>query len=305
MEQIKNKKILVTGSNGFIGSNVCKYLKKQGAYVIGLGRRPESGVSEIDEYIQCELSGKQTMDILKLYGIDAVVHLAADMRHDPGEEIEVVYHNCVGTQQLLEACETYKVPVFVQLSSLPVIGRPVEHPITEQHPLKPLTVYHVTKNTQEMLANYASYKHGLRTVSYRICSPIGVGMNQKTIFPTFVRNALTGKDIVLYGKGTREQTYIHVEDIAQAICRAIISVKVQGVYNLASTHRISNVDLAKLCISVLNSSSKLVYNGIEDPLDTDVWDVSLEHLVADTGFETTVSLEYAIREQAEALRKQI
>lgn len=296
------KKILVTGSNGFIGSNVCRYLKKQGCYVIGLGRRPQSDISEVDEYIQCELSSKETTDILKLNGIDAVVHLAADMRHDPGEEVEVVYHNCVGTQQLLEICEAYKVPVFVQLSSLPVIGRPVEHPITEKHPLNPPTVYHVTKNTQEMLANYASYTHGLRTVSYRICAPVGVGMNQRTIFPTFVRNAMEGRDIVLYGKGTREQTYIHVEDIAQAIYKAILSEKAQGVYNLASTHRISNADLAQLCINVLNSTSKLVYNGVADPMDNDIWDVSLEHLIEDTGFETTISLEYAIREQAEALR---
>lgn len=110
--------------------------------------------------------------------------------------------------------------------------------------MKPPTVYHVTKHTQELLADYASYTFGLRTVSLRICSPVGCGVNPKTIFPVFVNKALSGEDITIYGQGTRKQTYIHVKDIAQAIYRCIVS-QAQGVYNLASYNLISNLDLAK------------------------------------------------------------
>lgn len=296
-------RVLVTGSNGFIGSNVCRYLKKQGCQVIGLGRRDASSIAEVDEYVQCDLSTEKTAHILDAQTVDAVVHLAADMRHAP-DEIEVVQHNCVGTQRLLELCEAKNVPSFIQLSSLPVIGRPVEHPVTEQHPLHPPTVYHCTKHMQEMLANYACYTHGLRTVSYRISAPVGIGMNQKTIFPTFVRNAIAGTDITLMGQGSRCQTYVHVDDIAQAIYKAILSEKACGVYNLGSHNLISNKDLAEKCVTVLGSSSRIVFSGKPDPMDLDVWDVSLKHLTEDTGYQPMISIEYAIEEQASALRGQ-
>ena len=296
-------KVLVTGSNGFIGSNLCRYLKKQGCDLIGLDLAAASRIDAVDEYIQCDLSTEATGHILDGRQIDALVHLAADMRHAP-YEIEVVHNNCVGEQRLLELCEEKKVPVFVQLSSLPVIGRPVEHPITEKHPLHPPTVYHATKRMMELLADYAFYTHGLRTVSFRICAPMGVGMNQKTIFPTFVRNAMAGKDIVLYGEGTRKQTYIHVNDIAQAIYKAILSEKAQGVYNLGSNNLLSNRELAQKCVEVLKSESKIVFNGQPDPMDKDVWDISLDRIKADTGYEPLVSIEEAILEQAEALSRQ-
>lgn len=296
-------KILVTGSNGFIGSHVCKYLREQGCYVVGLGRSQEPK-TECDEYVSCDLFTDKVAHIFdetKIDTVDAVVHLAADMRHEP-YEIEVVANNCTGTQRLLEMAEAKKIPVFVQLSSLPVIGTPKEHPITESHPIHPPTVYHTTKHMQELLAEYATYTHGLRTASFRICSPVGEGDNPKTIFPTFVRKALSGEDIMLYGKGTRKQTYIHARDIAIALWKAINS-DAQGVYNLASYNLISNIDLAEKCIKVTGSKSKIVFADKDDPLDNVVWDVSIDKLKADTGFEPTISIEDAILDVAKAMEK--
>lgn len=296
-------RILLTGSNGFIGSHVCKYFREQGCYVVGLGRS-EKPKTQCDEYVSCDLFTDKVSHIFdetEVDTVDAVVHLAADMRHEP-YEIDVVKNNCTGTQRLLEMCEEKKVPVFLQLSSLPVIGTPVEHPITEEHPLKPPTVYHITKHMQELLADYATYTHNLRTASFRICSPVGEGDNPKTIFPTFVKKALNNEDIMLYGKGTRKQTYIHAKDIAIALYKAINS-NAQGVYNLASYNLISNIDLAKKCIELTNSNSKIKFAGIDDSLDDVVWDVSIDKLKNDTGFEPTMSIEDAILDVANAMKK--
>lgn len=295
-------RVLVTGSNGFIGKHVCKYLKERNFHVIGLGRREQSETTEVDEYISCDLSDVSMRETLKGLEADAVVHLAADMRQQP-YETEVVHHNCVGTQQLLEACIADNVKVFVQLSSLPVIGKPIEHPITEAHPIKPPTVYHVTKYTEELLADFAYRMRGLRTVSFRISAPVGIGMKEKTIFPTFIKNALQGKDLQLYGKGTREQTFIHVNDIAQAIYKAILSEQAVGVYNLSSHNRISNCNLAKLCKEVLHSESRIVYVEVEDEMDCDIWDISLERIEKDMGFKPMVSLEESIIELADYYKK--
>lgn len=296
-------KILVTGSNGFIGKNVCRWLKKKGCYVIGLGRH-EKSLADTDEYVCCDLNSEDVSLIfekIQCKELDAMVHLAADMRKEP-YTVTVVEANCSGTQRLLELCQLKKVPVFVQLSSLPVIGTPVEHPITEKHPIMPPTVYHVTKLAQEYLANFADYARGLRTVSFRISAPVGIGINPKTIFPVFVNKAMAGEDLVLLGKGTRKQSYVHVDDIAQAIYKAILSENAHGVYNLSSHNLLSNLELAEKCVEIAGSDSKITFSGTEDPLDEVVWDVSLDKIERDMGYHPEVSIEECIQEMCDYIR---
>lgn len=297
--------VLVTGSNGFIGSHTVEYLKEKGCYVIGLGRKGQS-TCNVDQYISCDVDSEELESAFQICSetspIQAVVHLAADMRKEP-YGVEIVLHNCVGTQRLLELCEKYQIRSFVQVSSLPVIGKPIEHPITEKHPIHPPTVYHATKVMEELLANYADYRHGLKTVSFRISAPVGPRMNEKTIFPTFVRNAMENKDLILSGMGTRKQSYVHVSDIAQAIYLALISENAHGVYNLSSENLLSNYELAQKCIEVLQSSSEIKYSSQDDYMDDYCWDVSLERIHSALGYQPKVKIEQAIFEMAEYYRK--
>ena len=288
--------ILITGSNGFIGRHVCEYFRQKGYYVIGLGRR-EKSVPEVDEYLKIDLESEEISNYIPKEKIAAVIHLAADMRREPNC-VEVVRANCTGEQRLLEFCVKNSINTFLQLSSLPVIGSPKILPIKEDHPICPPSVYHSTKFMGEILADYAMRKHGIRTASFRISSPVGKGMNEKTIFPIFVKKAANQEDITIYGKGTREQTYIHVDDISQALFKALNSEKCKGVYNLASFNRISNLDLAKKCVEVLKSKSKIVFNGLPDSSDGEIWDVCIDKLMADTGFTPKITLESCIKEIA-------
>ena len=295
-------KILITGSNGFIGSHVASYLKCEGYYIIGIGRseKPYDELS-IDEYIQCDLNSDKIYEIPHIISgkIDAVIHLAADMRKEP-YCVDVIAANCCGTQRLLEMCVSNDIRIFLQLSSLPVIGHPIEHPITESHPLAPYTVYHITKITEELLANYAYEHHGIRTASFRISAPIGPRVNPSTIFPTFIHKALNNEELILLGKGTRKQNYVYVKDIAKCLEISLRSPKVHGVYNLTSNILISNYELAETIISVLNSQSKIKFQG-EDIADNYVWDASLQRIEMDSGgsYAPSTSIEYIIKEYAE------
>lgn len=296
LSNAKKMNILITGSNGFIGKNVCEWFKRQNVNIIGLGRNKISK-TQVDKYISCNL---QTDDIRSVVGdnevppLDAVIHLASDMRREPYEK-EVLASNCIGTQRLIEFCEIQNIPVFIQLSSLPVIGKPIQHPIKEEHPVSPPTVYHITKCTQELLANYAWYTHHLRTISFRISAPVGIGMNPKTIFPIFVKKALLNEDIVIYGKGTRKQTYIHVSDIASAIYKGIQS-NAQGVFNLSSNNLYSNYELANECTKIIGSTSRIIYSGNNDIYDDYIWDVSIEKIKNEIGYEPKVPLDEMIFE---------
>lgn len=296
-----NETVIITGSNGFIGSHVVRYLKEKGYFVVGVGRQ-KVAKTKVDQYISCDISSPEVthlLDSVDMKNVVALIHLAADMRKEP-HTAQVVRANCTGTEQLLELCERHQIPVFIQLSSLPVIGKPVSCPIKEDHPIHPPTVYHVTKHTQELLANYATYTFGIRTVSYRISAPVGEGVNPRTIFPVFVQHALNGEDITLIGKGTRKQTYIHARDIAKAIELAIHS-DACGVYNLSSYNLLSNHELAQKCIETLHSSSKIIFTGTEDPMDDYNWEVSIDKLKQDTGFEPEINIEQAILDYAHVL----
>lgn len=297
--------ILVTGTNGFIGNHVAQYLHDKGHHIIGLGRSEKPFDSaNIDEYIQCDLGSEKASEIPSLTNtkIEAVIHLAADMRKEP-HLVEVITANCAGTQRLLEMCEANGIKTYLQLSSLPVIGMPLLHPITEEHPIHPYTVYHITKRTEELLANYAYEYHGVRTTSFRISAPIGTRVNPNTIFPTFVRKALANEDLVLLGKGTRRQNYVYVKDIARCLELSLTSETVHGVYNLTSDLLISNIELARIVISTLKSESKIILQG-EDKADEYVWDATLGRIREDAGYNPQTNIEDVILEYAEWLKKE-
>ena len=288
-------KVLVTGSNGFIGQHVARHFQNDlGWQVIGLGRKP-GPASSVSEYVSCNLGSNDSKQLLidSLQNVDAVVHLAADMRREP-HNVEVVQANCTGTQRLLEACEEAGTGCFVQLSSLPLIGKPRIFPITEDHPICPPTIYHATKRAEELFADYAMRKHGLRSVSFRITAPVGAGMNPSTIFPVFVKAALESRDIVLAGHGTRRQNYIHVEDISQAIEKAISASSARGVYNLASYNLISNEGLARAIVNRTTSKSTIKFSGQEDPFDDYTWDVSIDRARVDMGYSPSKTIEDCI-----------
>lgn len=295
-------KILITGSNGYIGSHACRMFGESN-YVIGVGRKEKSD-AVTNKYICCDFAMdnvKEKLTGVFEEGIDVVLHLAADNRREP-YGVDVVKSNCIGTQSLLELAEEYKIKTFTQLSSIPVIGSPKEVPITVTHSLEPPTIYHATKCFQELLADYAYRKTGLRCVSIRIPSPMGIGVNPRYIFPTFIRQAMNGEDIKIYGEGSRKQTYVHVSDICRALEQAIES-DAQGVYLLGSQHLISNYDLAQKVIEVLKSKSRIVFTGQTDVYEGQCWEIDYSPLQSDIGYSPRVGLEEMILEYSEFLKK--
>lgn len=291
------EKVLVTGSNGFIGGYIASYLQEQGCFVIGLGRQ-DNPKNNVDKYIQMDLENPK-FDRIDL-DVDYVVHCAANMNHEKNPE-SIIKVNCIGTQKLLEYAVSKKVKAYVQISSLPLIGKPVQLPITEEHPVNPPTLYHITKRTEELLANHIHEMYGLRTVSFRISAPWGVGMNMNTILPVFVKNTVYNKDILLYGKGTRVQNFIHVEDIAKGVYLALKS-NAQGIYNLCSENEFSNIDLANEIIKILKSNTKILFTDCEDVFDDYYFKVSTERASNDFNFKAKKKFSEGIEELASSIK---
>lgn len=276
----------MTGSSGFVGRAVTGQLAQSGHEVVGLSRRGGSGALAIDlsePGIADRLAGRTRCD--------AIVHAAAAI-DAPGSEIALT--NCLGTQQMLELAERWEVRSFVFFSSLPVIGRPLTLPVSEDHRLDPPTPYHASKLYGEHLVGLAA-RGGLPGVSLRLSAPVGAGMPERRILSVFVARAASGDPLELAGQGSRCQDYVDVRDVAAAVT-ACLERRPSGVLNIASGRAISNLELARLCVETLSSRSPVRLSGQPDRDEGVRWEVSIERAAATIGYRPRHSLAETIRD---------
>jgi nucleoside-diphosphate-sugar epimerase len=274
-------KLLLTGGTGFIGRVALRHLSSRGHEVISVIRSTVTPAGP-DQVVNATLGSDDAIEtILKNCGrCEAIVHVAACINYDnlcP----DLVRVNCVGMQQLLTIAQEWRVRHFVNISGITVLGRPLEHPITEEHPTAPRTTYHATKLFGEHLLELASNSQ-LAGVSLRVTAPVGPGMPAGRILSVFVQKAIENQPLLLSGRGTRRQNYVDVRDIADAIV-GCLDHRPRGVYNLGGPSTLSNLQLAESCIRALDSNSTTGFTGAPDQADDEVWDVSSD--AAKTAFQ--------------------
>jgi nucleoside-diphosphate-sugar epimerase len=231
---------------------------------------------------------------------DAIVHAAACINFDPLCS-DVILVNCLGTQQILSIAETWSVRRLVYLSSVPVIGRPEEHPITERHPTSPRTTYHATKLFGEHLLAAASAP-GTAYVSLRLTAPVGAGMPDARILPQFVRSALRDQPLSVHGRGTRRQNYVDVRDVAAAIAQCV-ELGPRGVFIVGGPSAISNWELAEACVRVVRSRSAIESTGQPDPADDEIWDVTCDAALRAWGYQPQHDIESSIVAVAQEMKQ--
>jgi nucleoside-diphosphate-sugar epimerase len=285
-------KILLTGGNGFIGGHVRRTLIQAGHHVVTVSR---SSTESTD--VEAMLGAPSYVPAVSAFlpSCDAIVHLAACIDSDDRNP-DLVSVNVGGAQQILELARSLQVRQVIYASSLPVIGIPQHLPITEEHPLNPLTVYHATKLAGEKILGVMR-RDGISLASLRIMAPVGKGMPDKRLLTTLVRRALQGKTITLLGQGGRQQDYVDVRDIAQAVL-ACLNQKTDGTYNIGSGSPLSNKELAEQCLSILKSKSRIKFTGIDDAEDQ-VWDVSSTRAAEAFGYAPQHDMTSTIRWVAE------
>ena len=264
-------RVLLTGATGFVGRVAAETLAAGGHDVVGVSRTAATPVHS-KRTIRATLGSDDFVErvLAEAEPCEAIVHAAACISHDNSNP-ELISVNCLGTQQIATLAEKWTTPAVVYLSSLPLIGVPLTHPITEAHPTSPRTTYHATKLFGEHVL--AAAARDRTCVSLRLTAPVGPGMPDNRALSTFVRAALAGSPITLVGKGGRIQNYVDVRDIAAAIV-SCIEQKPRGVFNLGGPAAISNLELAETCIRVLNSKSTIVFSSTPDTAEGEVWDVS-------------------------------
>lgn len=295
------ERILVTGVNGFIGTYVAKHLRDEGKIVYGVSRKEMPG-AYCSEIVLADISADGFVDTVidSISKCDAIIHLAANL--DMKGSAQTILTNCMGTYNICKLANYWNIKKIVYMSSIPVIGIPQNIPITEEHPVEPGTLYHITKYTGELIVRNCC-NMGIGQVIIRIPSPVGFGMNGSTLLSIILKKCLLNEDIILYGKGLRKQNYVDVRDICHAISKSLTS-DYSGLINIAGEESITNYDLSKKCIELTKANSRIIFNGMEDREEHCIWDVSIERAKDKISYTPQFSLDDSIRWIYECMKRE-
>lgn len=287
-------RILVTGSNGYVGRNIVDILAQKN-FIIGTGRQKDAQ-GNCEKYIKWDLNYDEIPESLRSEKIDCIVHAAASLDKNELSE-ELIYTNCLGTFKIVKLAKECGVKFLIYISGLPVVGNFHDVPIVENVPVVPTSMYHATKAAGELIISQAM-NFGIKVTSLRVPSPIGPGMPKNTIVPVFIQRALRGEIIVLQGRGTRKQNYIDVRDLGEAIDRIVEEEGINGIFNVGAMNIISNKELASLCIDCLKSNSSVAFSGKVDCLDDIDWTTDDSKLRTAIGEYQTYTMTQSIRDIA-------
>lgn len=281
-------RVFVTGSTGFIGKYVCKQLSSDGITVVGLCRKKENSVDVIvDEVVEGDISLDSFADIItaSVDRCDAIIHLAANVVVP--DYADTIPTNIYGTKNVLELASKWSVKRLIYLSSIPVIGVPIETPVTESHKVFPRTLYHMSKYIGEKMIEESN----LSSISaiLRISSPVGVGMSNHNFLSIIINKLINNNEVEIYGKGERIQNYIDVRDIAELIGNCVTNT-VSGLFLVGGKNSYSNKEVVKICKSAIGSSSKVLCGLHTDPEEDNKWIISLKKAISELDYNPKFDL---------------
>lgn len=192
-------------------------------------------------------------------GADFIFSLAAqvsyvDSNTDPYLDLDI---NCRGHLNLLNACtQVNREARIVFTSSRFVYGSIEYNPVDESHPFNCLSIYGIHKLAGEKYYRFYREAGGLQTVSLRIANPYGPRQQMKHskygIVNWFIRLALEGQPLTVYGEGTQKRDYVYVEDVAEALIQAALAPALEvQVYNLGSGVGTRFIDMANWIVEMI------------------------------------------------------
>lgn len=298
-------RLLVTGASGHIGGAIARGLAARGHEVVGLSRHAAEGLPASIEYVCADIGMAEFTQRVSdaVPACVGIVHAAACLstRADDPETSRV---NCLGTQQVLALADAWKCVHFVFISGLNVYGVPNAGPLTEEHPLDPLTDYAASKLSGERLVSAASSR-AMTATSLRVASPVGPGLRKRRIFSIFVEQALAGEPLTVDGRGARLQSYVDVRDVAAAVEAALLHSK-GGVFNVGAKKAVSNLELAEACVRVLGGEgAKIIFSGKAESDGGISWDVSSQKAATKLGYAPAHDIEDSIRALAQEKRAHV
>jgi UDP-glucose 4-epimerase len=267
----RDKRVLITGGAGFIGSSLAHALVPLGARVtvvdalLPLYGGNVFNTADIKDAITFVEGDVRDEEVLRsvVEGQDIIYSLAAqasyiDSKTQPFLDLDI---NGRGHLLMCEAVRELAPKAKILFSSSRLVyGKILTLPVREDHPTNPLSLYGIHKLLAEKYYRYYADTFGLDTVSIRIPNPYGprqqIKHSKYSIVGWFVRQALEDKPITIFGDGSQERDYLYIDDIVQAFLLLTVRGQKGEVYNIGTDERVRFVDMVDTVIGAVGKGSK-------------------------------------------------
>jgi UDP-glucose 4-epimerase len=274
MNDLKNKKILVIGGAGFIGSYVVSELLKEDVQeVIIYDNFTRGRMENIEDCLKdkrCIIypygGDMRDIDVLNraMEGVDYVFLLAAMWLLHCKDFPRTAFHvNIEGTFNVLEACVKNNIKKLVYSSSASVYGDAVEVPMTEEHPFNNKNFYGATKIAGEAMCTAFNDRYNLPIIGLRYMNVFGPNQDQTAaytgVIPIMLNKIEANEPPTINGDGSQAYDFIYVEDVARANVAAMKSDTNIGFYNVGTEVQTSIRELCDLMLKLKDSTLKVTY----------------------------------------------
>lgn len=270
------KRILVTGGAGFLGSHLCKRLLSMGCEVLCLDNYFTGSKTNV-----AELLADSNFELLRhdvtlpiSAEVDAIFHLAcpASPIHYQRDPVQTIKTNVHGAINVLDLADRLDAPIL-QASTSEVYGDPEIHPQTEDYwgrvnPIGIRSCYDEGKRCAETLFFDYHRQYGTQIKVARIFNTYGPNMHPMDgrVVSNFIMQALTGRDLTIYGDGSQTRSFCYVDDLVEGLILLMDSEpQLVGPINLGNPSEFTMLELANLVKTLTKSTSKIVFAPL--PLD--------------------------------------
>ncbi|MBK6392899.1 MAG: SDR family oxidoreductase [Saprospiraceae bacterium] len=272
------KKILITGAAGFLGSHLCDRFIAEGYHVIGMDNLITGSLRNIEHLFKLKEFEFYHHDVSRFVHVpgklDFILHFASpaspiDYLKMPIQTLKV---GSLGTHNLLGLAKEKKSRILIASTS-EVYGDPLEHPQREEYwgnvnPIGPRGVYDEAKRFQEAITMAYHNYHGLETRIVRIFNTYGPRMRVEDgrALPAFFSQAIRGEDLTVFGDGMQTRSFCYVDDLIDGIYRLLLSDYHLPV-NIGNPDEITLKEAAEEVLSLVGGKSKLLYLPlpVDDP----------------------------------------
>ena len=303
----KNLKIVVTGGEGFIGTNLCKRLKKiYNSHILSIDNNISNSLNSkfhtgISNLVRTDLNHiEKIASLIKSY--DLVIHLAAsgnviESVEDPIKNFE---NNVLSTLNLLEAIRISNIKTVIFASTGGALMGDTKPPVNEKSVPKPISPYGASKLSCEGYLSAYSESYDIKTFALRFGNVYGpYSLHKKGVINKWIKDSLKGNNLVIYGDGKSTRDYIYVDDICLGIEKCIeYSLKENKnnnfeKFHLANNQEISLNHLSQLIISKTSSTSKVIFKEKrKGEVIRNFADITKARI--GLNFETRVSLDHGL-----------
>lgn len=249
----KQKKCLITGAAGFIGSSLAEALIEKGFYVRGIDcflknydeKTKKNNLKDLLKESRFEFikGNLLTYDLTSLLeSVDCVFHLAGlpGVRESWGKTFETyLENNVLATQRLLEAVKGKELKKFVFASSSSVYGDAESFPTSERILPRPISPYGVSKLSAEQLCLLYCKNFNVPVIALRYFTVYGPKQRPDLFFHKLIKSALNGEAIEIYGDGCQTRSYTYIDDVVNANILAMESAVSGEVFNIGGGARVS------------------------------------------------------------------